>query len=78
MFLHHPIILSKAISALAIEADECGGRQCGPIGQLSTGARLMPVGDGFNERTVKVQCHGRFYFVFLQDIGGLDSSYHLD
>lgn len=74
MLLRHPIILCKTISALAIEADERGGRRRGLIEQLPTGTRLFPIGDGFNERTIKVQCHETFYFVFLQDIEGPDSS----
>ena len=37
----------------------------------------MLIGDSFNDRTVKVQCNGRYYFVFLQDIEGPDSSYYV-
>ena len=78
MFLQESIVLYKNISALAIDADQCGARRYGLIEQLATGARVILIGDGFNDRTVKVQCNGRYYFVFLQDIEEPDSSCHLD
>jgi hypothetical protein len=73
MYLHKPIVLCKSISALAIARDHA--RQYGHIEQLPTGATLILMGDGFNGRTVKVQCNGRYYFVFLQDIEGPDSTF---
>ena len=78
MFLQGPIVLSKDISALAIEADEHGGQRYGLIEQLPNGASVMLIGDGFNDRTVKVRCNEKYYYVFLQDIEGPDSSYYLD
>lgn len=78
MFLQHPIILCKKISALAIEADDHGGHRYGLIEQLPTAAQVMLIGDGFNDRTVKAQYNGKYYFLFLQDIEGPDSSYYLD
>jgi hypothetical protein len=77
MSWHHPITLCKNISALAIEADECGGHRYGLIEQLPTGETVVLVGDGFNDRTVKVQSNGKYYFVFLQDIERPESSYYL-
>lgn len=77
MSLQQSIILCKNISALAVEADERGRQRCGLIEQLPTGSSVMLIGDGFNDRTVKVQCNGRCYFVFLQDIEDPDSSYYL-
>ena len=78
MCLQHPIILCRNISALAIEADEHGRHRYGLIEQLPTGAIVTLSGDGFNDRTVKVQCNGKYYFVFLQDIEGPGPTYYLD
>jgi len=71
MYLQKPIVLRKNIAALAIEADQSGHHRYGLIEQL-------PIGEGFNGRTIKVECNGRYYFVFVQDIEGCDSSYYLD
>ena len=56
MLSQHPITLYKSISALAIESDARGGDRYGPIEQLPTGARVVFIGDRFNDRTVEVQC----------------------
>jgi hypothetical protein len=40
----------------------------GMITQLPAGAELQVCGEGFNERTMKVQWAGGLYFVFLQDV----------
>jgi hypothetical protein len=77
MFSQHTIILSKNIAAMAVEAAEGGKPQYGPLGQLPRGTQVTVVGDGFNDRTVRVQCNDRLYFVFLQDIEEPDSSYYL-
>lgn len=60
----HPITLSKDIFAIAIA----------PITRLPGGTELRVVGDGFNDHTVRVQCNGSTYFVFLQDVEEPDSS----
>jgi hypothetical protein len=52
MSWHHPITLCKNISALAIEADECGGHRYGLIEQLPTGETVVLVGDGFMNPTL--------------------------
>ena len=78
MYLQKPIVLCKNIAALAIEADQSGHHRYGLIEQLPTGASVMLIGEGFNGRTIKVECNGRYYFAFVQDIGGCDSSYYLD
>jgi hypothetical protein len=77
MFRQHPIILSKDITAVSILGTEDGTPPYGRIEKLARGTKLMVLGDGFNDRSVKVQCNGRLYFVFLQDIEGPDSSYYL-
>ena len=78
MFLQDPIVLSKDISALAIEADEHRDHRYGLIEHLPNGASVTLIGGGFNDRTVKVRCNDNYYFVFLQDIEGPDSSYYVD
>jgi hypothetical protein len=77
MLSQHPIILSKDISAIAIEGTGRGRPQHGAITRIPTGTELRIVGDGFNQRTVRVECNGSAYFVFLQDIEEPDSSYYL-
>jgi hypothetical protein len=77
MLFQHPIILSKDISAIAIEGTDRGELRHGTLTRLPSGAELRLVGDGFNHRTVRVECNGSAYFVFLQDIEEPDSSYYL-
>ena len=62
------ITLSKDVAAIQIEASEAGRPRYGLISQLPKGAELIVCGDGFNNRTARVNCHGFHYFVFLQDI----------
>jgi hypothetical protein len=57
----------KDISAFELIPTENGTR-LGPIASIPKGARLETYGLGFNERTIKARCEGRFYFVFLQDL----------
>jgi len=68
MFFQDPIILSRDISAIEIEADEGGNPRCGPIEQRPRGVEVVIIGDGFNRRTIRVLFHDRSYFVFLEDI----------
>ncbi len=60
--------LSDAISAFEIDADKNGSERLGPVCTLPAGANLKACGEGFNERTLKVSCDERSYFVFLQDL----------
>lgn len=62
------IILAKPIAAVQLEHTSDGSGRLGLLAQLPPGVELAICGDGFNERTAKVSCHGQFYFVFLQDI----------
>ena len=48
--------------------DVCGLMRLGTILQLPEGAQIRFIGDGFNERTVKVSWEGANYFVFLEDL----------
>lgn len=61
-------ILAKSISAIQLVPDKEGSTRLGIISELLKGTQIDVCGDGFNQRTIKVHCHGRFYFVFLQDI----------
>jgi hypothetical protein len=66
------IRLWKNITALEncpAQEKECRGRF---LVQLPEGTELTVCGDGFSERTVKVEYQGCFYFVFLQDINSPD------
>lgn len=49
--------------------DPYGAVRLGTILQLPEGAELRLIGDGFNERTVKVAWEGANYFVFFEDLG---------
>ncbi len=60
--------LAKNIAAIELQSTEKGEERLGVISQLPRDAHLRVCGDGFNPRTVKVRCLGRYYFVFLQDI----------
>ena len=60
--------LPKNIAAIQLQRTERGEERLGAISQLPRDAHLRVCGEGFNPRTVKVQCRGFFYFVFLQDI----------
>jgi hypothetical protein len=77
MLFQHPIILSRDISAIAIEQTEGGELRHGRLRRLASGTELRLVGNGFNHRTVRVECDGSAYFVFLQDFEEPDSSYYL-
>jgi hypothetical protein len=60
--------LSRNISAIQVLLDPVGGMRMGTILQLPEGAQLRLIGDGFNERTVKVSWEGGNYYVFLEDL----------
>ncbi len=60
--------LLRDIPALQLVVTDEGVARAGSVLQLPKGADLQVFGEGFNERTVKVQWQERFYFVFLQDL----------
>jgi len=61
--------LSKAISALEIVRRENVTGYFGVLAQIPKGSTLEICGNGFNERTYRVLCGNRLYFVFRQDLG---------
>ena len=72
-----PIILTKNIIAIAIDGAPDRIPRNTSLTQLPTGTAVTIMGDGFNNRTVKVYCNGCLYFVYLRDIEEPDSSYYL-
>ena len=60
--------LSTAISAFEIAYGEDEVEKLGMICRLREAANLEVCGEGFNDRTLKVRCGERYYFVFLQDL----------
>lgn len=66
------ILLTKPIAAVQLEIGGDGNSRLGLLSQLPPGVEIAICGDGFNERTAKVTCHGHFYFVFLQDLDPAD------
>ncbi len=62
------IVLPKSIAAIQVLVSGDGKDQMSAISQLPAGSELRMCGEGFNARTVRVECSRRFYFVFLQDL----------
>ena len=62
------ISLSKPICGMELIVNSHGAVKLGGFAQLRPGTTVQCCGDGFNERTIKVQANGRYYFVFLQDL----------
>jgi len=60
--------LPKNIAVIRLVGNEERGLHFGGVSELPEGAEVDLCGEGFNERTVKVQWHGEFFFVFLQDL----------
>jgi hypothetical protein len=63
------ITLKKDVSALEIVRRENARGHFGGVALISKGSRLEICGSGFNERTYKVKCQNRLFFVFHQDLG---------
>lgn len=61
------ITVQKDISALEIIPAE-GAARLGQLVPLKKGSHLEICGKGFNGRTVKARCDGRFFFIFLRDL----------
>ncbi len=64
--------LKKDISALEIVRKENISGHFGVLAQIPKGSELEICAAGFNERTYRVLCHNRLYFVFRQDLGQLN------
>lgn len=63
------IILTKDVSALELTRRENVSGHFGVLAQISKGSTLEICGPGFNQRTYRVLCRNRLYFVFRQDLG---------
>ncbi|HEY3938069.1 MAG TPA: hypothetical protein VGL97_11595 [Bryobacteraceae bacterium] len=62
-------VLPKIISAIQILPPDDGERmRLGLITQLPEGAEISVGGPGFSEKTLKVECQGASYFVFVDDL----------
>jgi hypothetical protein len=60
--------LSRNIAGIQLVPVEGKQGRLGIVSQLPPGSRLEFCGDGYDTRTIKVRCEGKFYFVFLQDL----------
>jgi hypothetical protein len=60
--------LSKSIAATEFACGKDGELYFGPLLSLPEGAEIECCGQGFNERTVKVRWHEKFYFVFFEEL----------
>jgi hypothetical protein len=69
-------LLSRRIAAIRLRhAADGRPAELGEFLQLSPGVRVDCCGDGYNERTVKVRCAGKYYVVFLQDLYDAESDH---
>jgi hypothetical protein len=59
---------SETIPAIPVTIEKGGRIELGAIVHLAADAALECVDDGFDPRTVRVQCKGRYYIVFRQDL----------
>ncbi len=59
---------SPTISAVQINYTSDGTETLGLFTQIPRGSGISVCGEGFNERTVKVQFRGTMYFVFREDL----------
>jgi len=62
------ITLGKDVSAMEIVRKDSSTARSGGISTLPKGSSVEICGSGFNERTYKVRCDDRFFFVFQQDL----------
>jgi hypothetical protein len=60
--------LPSDIPAIQILPSLDGKIDLSPVSMLPQGAELSPCGKGFDLQTVKVRCHGHYYYVFLRDL----------
>ena len=60
--------LANHVPAIQILPSEAEGSRLGLMTQLPAGAEVKMSGAGFNDRTVRVECFGAFYYVFLEDL----------
>jgi hypothetical protein len=60
--------LSDDITAMQILPLNDSGARLSPVSRLPRGARIQACGEGFDDRTLKVEYQGQYYFVFLDDL----------
>jgi hypothetical protein len=60
--------LLRNIAAVELVGNAQNRAGLGAVLQLPSGTRLQVCGHGFNDRTVKVRCNDKYYFVFSQDL----------
>ena len=75
--LQEPLILPKNIVAMSVESPESGRPQHSSLTQIPAGTQVTILGEGFNDRTVRVRYRDGSYFIFLRDIEAPDSSCYL-
>lgn len=64
----HLYTLASDIPAIQILPLTDGEIGLCPVSKLPQGAEVAPCGNGFDRHTMKVCCHGNFYYVFLRDL----------
>lgn len=62
------IVLSNSIVAIQLRPAAARKEHFSAISRLPRGAELRVCDNGFNSRSVKVQCSGQLYYVFVQDL----------
>ena len=75
--LQEQLILPKNIVAMSIETPEGERPQPASLTQIAAGTQVTILGEGFNDRTLKVRYRDGSYFIFLRDIEEPDSSCYL-
>jgi hypothetical protein len=57
---------NRKICAIHLDAER---NRLGTISHIPSGSKISILGDGYNERTLKVSWQDELYFVFREDIG---------
>lgn len=60
--------LLNAVTVIRLAVNPKGDLRYAGISELPKGAQVEMCGKGFNERTVKLQWQGQFFFAFAQDL----------
>jgi hypothetical protein len=64
----HLYTLASDIPAIQILPATDGQVGLSPVSKLPQGTEIAPCGKGFDRHTMKVSCHGHYYYVFLRDL----------
>ena len=62
------LTLDNDVSALELTIEVDSPERLGGISLIPKGSTVEIFGFGFNERTYKIRCQDRFYYVFIQDL----------